>query len=523
MTSSLKKIVKETDWIFLIFLLVFLNQSNFSLKTVGILLIYVARPNFKFGLLKGRIPKFYLFIIALALINLIFNVRDFSYRYLAAFGMASLLWTYSFLAYHQLKLSVEKYAEKSYNTLKVFTFLNFVFSIAQLIHLMVVTKTFNPYRGLDFPYGLSSGDNIYGIFLQNSYYNVMVSAMLAIYFLYKRNFAFCLLAVTPLMLVFANTGTIIFIVALVLVFATGLIASGLKKYNAAQSLSVWIENLKPPSNYHIRIPAILLFIGLLSFIISPENITYTVKSFVSKIHQGISKEEKKQLYDLEQKSIAFNNTTVTASDDTANKEEELANTDTVKTPVAKPQQYKQFIVDKVSVTNQYIHNFKGKKLSLIETFQYLNSSPRKFLFGAGPVRFSSLTAQKMSGYDSSRIFKRILPHFSTREYEENHKMLIKARAENTPEFWSSINWPDCLYNQLLGEYGVLGFLLFIVFYVFYFLKRIRFWSYGLWVSIMLIPFSFFSYMFEPFAVIIIFEFLMEIDIREGMEKQNLIV
>ena len=176
--NSIKKVVKEADWIFLVFLLIFLNQSNFSLKTVGIAFIYLVRPNLKFGFFKGRLPKFYLFIIGLSLVNFLFIIRDFSYQYLAAFGVASLLWIYSFLAYHQLKLSVEKFGEKNVSTLKVFTILNFIVSIGQLIRVMAVTGKLNPYQGLDFPYGLSTGDNLYGIFLQNSYYNVMTCAFL---------------------------------------------------------------------------------------------------------------------------------------------------------------------------------------------------------------------------------------------------------------------------------------------------------------------------------------------------------
>ena len=512
----IKRSIKETDWIFLIFLLIFLNQSNFSLKTIGILFIYIARPNLKFGLMKGRMPLFYLLIIGISVLNYLLFIRDFSFPYFAAFGMAMLLWTYSFLAFHQIKLSVEKYGSKSYTTICVFTVLNFIFSILQLGNLIRITGKLNPYRGLDFPYGLSSGDNIYGIYMQNSLYNVMTCAMLAIYFLYKKNYLLCLLSVTTLMLVFANTDTIIFIVALTLILIVGLV-NILVRNKGNNSFVKIIENATPPGNFALVIVALFIYIGILSFIISPENITYTAKSFVSKINQGTSKEEKKKFFEMEQKSISFNKNEIIDNSDSVPEEKR---NDSIKVVMPVRQNYHRFFNEKVDLSNQYVHNFKGKKLSLMETYQYLISSPATLFMGAGPVRFSSLTAQKMSGYDSSRIFMKILPHFSTREYEENHKLLIKVRVENPPQYRSSINWPDCFANQLFGEYGIIGFLLFLIFYIYYFVKRIRFWTYGFGISMMLVPFSFFCYVFEPFSVIIIYELLMLIDMKSIEEKQN---
>jgi hypothetical protein len=500
MMNSIKKIIKETDWVFLIFLLIFLNQSNFSFKTIGIIFIYIVRPDFRFGFLKGRMPKFYLVIIVFALINFLFVIRDFSFPYLVAFSLSCLLWFYSFLAYHQLKLSVEKNGEKNSSTLKVFTILNFIVCIIQLVQIMKVTGNINPYREqIAFPYGLSTGDNLFGIFLQNCYYNVMICSFLAVYFLYKRNFFYCLLSVTTIILVFANGLILIFLATLLLIFAVGIISGLFKKGALFKGLSGFIENIRPRGKFYIAIPIVIAYFFLVSYIVSPENLTYTRNSLVSKIHQGINKKDKTELYTAEKKDNAFYKNSGSKAIDT-NKN------------------YVSLLNEKETLSYKYIHEFKGKKLSMLETFYYLQSSPVAFLFGAGPVRFSSLTAQKMAGYDSSRIFMKILPHYSSKLYDENHKLLVKARVESTDEYRSSINWPDCFYNQIFGEYGILGVILFIVFYVWYFVKKIGYWSYGFWLSVMIIPFAFFSYLFEPFAVIIIYEFLMETDIKNGIEK-----
>src|SRR5207244_463121 len=118
------------------------------------------------------------------------------------------------------------------------------------------------------------------------------------------------------------------------------------------------------------------------------------------------------------------------------------------------------------LTDVYIRRLQGKNLSVTETREYLFSSPTAFLFGAGTTRFSSLTAQKMSGYDSSRLFMNVLPHYKSKLYAENHYLLIDGReTAGDDALLSSANWPDSLYNQLFGEYGVLGAMVFLIYYL----------------------------------------------------------
>jgi hypothetical protein len=481
--DPIKKIAKDTDWKFLFFLLIFLNQSNFSFKIIGIIFIYIIRPDFKFGLFKGRIPKFYLLIIILAIVNLVFNIRDFSGSYMAAFGMACMLWLFSFLAYHQLKLSVEKYGEKTDNTIKVFTVLNTIVCIVQLVIIMAKTNTVNPYRGLAFPYGISTGDNIYGLLLQNCYNNVFISSFLTIYFLYKKNIYLSLCSLLCVVLVFANGLTLILLGMLTFIFLVGILAN---IYTRRGAWPAWASQIKPPGIYRTYIPVYFLFVLIISYIISPENFTYSANTIVLKIHNVFSNTgdaEKARIYKLKESNSSF-------KDDS---------------------NFNKLIGEKSEISRYFVHHFSGKNLSFAETRKYAKSSISAFLFGAGPVRFSSLTAQKMAGYDSSRIFRKFLPEFSSPLYNGNHKLIVQARVESTDEYQSAINFPDSFYNQILGEYGFIGVFLFLIYYVWFFVKRIHYWTYGLWLSILLIPFAYFSYTFEPLAFIIIYEFLMEND------------
>ena len=163
-------------------------------------------------------------------------------------------------------------------------------------------------------------------------------------------------------------------------------------------------------------------------------------------------------------------------------------------------------------------NYRGKALSLKETIQFLKSSPGNLLFGAGTTRFSSLTAQKMGGSDSSRIFMQILPRFTSPEYAMNHKLLIQSRYEAENEFRSNANWPDSVYNQILGEYGLIGAVIFVIFYMGYFIRKYKYFTYTFWILAMMIPFATLSYMFEALSIVIIFELLTITDIEETEQR-----
>ncbi|MES2704633.1 MAG: hypothetical protein V4649_18480 [Bacteroidota bacterium] len=265
-----------------------------------------------------------------------------------------------------------------------------------------------------------------------------------------------------------------------------------------------MQGLLPRDSAHLKVPLIVGVIIGLSCIVSLENVSYTFDSLVKKVNQKISTSDQAKLNELQ-----------TAS--TSGKKDEHTTAKNADTAALR-MQYTVALSEKEQLTRDYLYQFKGKKLSFVETGQYLRSSPAKLLLGAGPIRFSSVTAQRMCGFDSSRLFLKVLPRFVSKEYSENHMLLIKARREAGPEYRSAINWPDSFYNQIFGEYGLIGALLFAIFYVGFFMKKIRRWSYGFWISILLVWFALFSYLFEAFSVIIIYELLMQLDVNDHTKR-----
>jgi len=510
----------KVDWILLIFLLLFTNQAVLSLKIAGLVFVCLARWNWKFGFNKGRLPLFFILILLLAVFNYCFITREFTYEYTVAFIVGNLFWIFSLISIHQIKLGVEKYGYDSVcQTMKVFNVINFVACIYQLINIMLITGTINPYsEKLPFPYGMSTGDNIFGAFMQNSYYNNMVSAILALFFIFKRNLLHAFIATTCLILVFGNFGTIVFTGILAALFVVG-IASAIIQ-NTKGGIAGWLRQISPPGSYFLYLPALVLYVVALYSIASPRNLTYIVDKVKDKIFSVKNNDENNyatMLNNEKMEAQAFD----PFSGYLDRKEDSLVGNTNVAS-FSKVSDFTETKLDaKLQLTYAYINKLQGKNLSVLETWAYLKSSPQAFLFGAGTTRFSSLIAQKMSGFDSSRIFMQILPQYASKPYSENHMLLIKVRNEvKDKALYSTANWPDSLYNQLLGEYGVIGMLMFALFYLGFFVRKISRWSYGLWILAVLLPFAHLNYVFDTLCVMPFFELLMFADIDEHTVKKH---
>ena len=239
----------KIDWLLLVFIIVFTNQAIFSLKLIALVLIYLFRFNLNFDIFKGRLPKFFLFIILLSTINFVFIIRDFSVGHFAAFAVGNSSWVFALLSMHQIKLSIERYGVPAmHRTIKVFMVIHFLLCIAQLLRVMVITGTMDPYdMAMPFPYGMSTGDNIHGVFFEASYYNLVLSSMLAIYFLFRREYIYTFMASTCLILIFGNFGTIVFIGILLGLLFTGILN------NITSKQYLILRNLAPPGYFGLYI------------------------------------------------------------------------------------------------------------------------------------------------------------------------------------------------------------------------------------------------------------------------------
>jgi hypothetical protein len=159
----------------------------------------------------------------------------------------------------------------------------------------------------------------------------------------------------------------------------------------------------------------------------------------------------------------------------------------------------------------------GKLISFVQTFLYLKQKIRHALFGSGVGRFSSKLAFRASGvgilgtYPSKYAY--VAPEF---RYNHLKTFLFYYNAEASQH--SVMNYPFSVYNQVFGEYGLVGVLIFILFYLGYFLSRFRLLTYGRYMIVLLLAFFLMEYWFELFSLIVLFELFMFLNIREQTEK-----
>jgi hypothetical protein len=506
------RFLKEPDWILLGFLFLFTNQSNFTLKLAGLLLIYIARPNLKLGLFKGRIPPFYPLIIGLSFVNLLLHIREVAPNYLSAFIVGNLFWVFSALAFHQVRLSLERNSvHKTYATLKAFTLLNVLFCIGQLVRIMLETGKLNPFRGLDFPYGMSTGDHMFGFFLENSYYNMIVSSILVVYFLYRKNLLFALLGMATAIIVFGNTGNFIFLLVLLGIFGVAILQLLLRKAPGKNGSGHYgiISRLAPGWTTLYAVPILIVWALIIYLSISPDNLTYLVertplkKSYVPADmlgnKPGAHRPDTGRYIDIEAATARLNFRKYahpSGAPDVAD------------------------IRQRRALTKYAILHMQGKKLSMLETYHYMKSSPLIALLGAGTGRFSSFAAHRVSGTDSSRLFLKYIPHYVAPAYAENHLLITKYRLMSEKEYYSNANWPENFYNQLFGEYGIVGALLFLIFYVGYFFRQHRHISYGWWITLLTGFYALLCYIFDTMCIMVFYELLMLHNADVEREKES---
>ena len=181
--------------------------------------------------------------------------------------------------------------------------------------------------------------------------------------------------------------------------------------------------------------------------------------------------------------------------------------------------YNTFYGDTITGLDQaYYEKYPGKYLSFIETFSYVKKKPWNFIIGAGAGNFSSKLAFKASNVQILGKYVDRLAYVSP-EFKDNHlKLTLRIYLKSLSEH-SIINFPNSVFNQLLGEYGIIGLILFFVFYVWFFLKKFKILTYGRILLPMCLLFLLTDYWFESLSMVIIFELMMFIDITKHGNKE----
>ena len=161
-----------------------------------------------------------------------------------------------------------------------------------------------------------------------------------------------------------------------------------------------------------------------------------------------------------------------------------------------------------------VEDLPYKIISFIQTLQYWTESIWHFIFGAGGGNFSSRVAFIASG-DYVSWYPESLVHIS-REFNEYHFGIWTYDFKNP---WdnrdNTANQPFSFYNKILGEYGLIGLSLYSIIYLRLIFQNWRILTYSKFLLIVLLGYFILDYWYEYFSVIVIFELLVLMDIKEG--------
>ena len=83
-----------------------------------------------------------------------------------------------------------------------------------------------------------------------------------------------------------------------------------------------------------------------------------------------------------------------------------------------------------------------------------------------------------------------------------------------PALHSVANSPNATYNQLAGEYGLMGLAAFVLFYLGYFARGLRRLTYGAPLLLLLTGLLAMDYWFEQLSIIVLFELLLFLNQKE---------
>lgn len=560
--SFLQKLRKLADWRLLLFLVLFLNVKM-AVKVPAIALIYLSQFNFKFGFSfkNSRLPLFYLLAIGIALLNWVISRNYFSINYNIVLLTGIGFWILCILSMHQVKLFVEKNdTETIHRTIVAFFIINAILSFLNIAVIAWETGYLNPYtyQGQFQKYFISTGDYVRGLTFDTSTTNAVLNAFGCIYFLTKKNAPMLLLCTVVMLLTASNFTNIILLLCFAILFI-----------------------FKSTRDQKSLIAVCVMFLVVFMVKVSPQNYIYAHEVVKNTLHfkiirkpalpqkphipitlmpdSTLNADQRKQKtaqrfidsnYVVHRKSIVAQKPV--AIQKPAVVAQIARPIQGVQAPPVKTQSGRiiipqpdintlpyQHIADTndyqrqllafigthktglpISAQKNYKPNLPGKVTSSFQTLRFLLGHPVKLMTGDGIGNFSSKLAFRVSGLGFAGGY----PHkyiYLSPDFLSNHlDVYLNYFSKNTSQH-SLSNSPDSVYDQLLAEYGLLGLIAFFVWYIWYFLKHYKTLTYGLPILLVVLAVMFIAYWFEQLSILVFFELLLLLDIKENSPKTQL--
>jgi hypothetical protein len=521
-----------------LFLLLFLDVK-IIVKIIAIVFIYAIQPNLQLGLRwrQSRLPLFYLLIAGIGIVDWIIYGNFLSFRYNVALLDGMIYWLLALLAIHQVKLCTEKMEiPVLHRTITAFFTINALVSIVTLLLIIVEINHFNPYlyQGNFQKYFLNTGDYIKGVTFDVSITNAAIASISVIYFLVRNNLKMLLLNMMVLLLTTSNAMLLLLFAVLVFVVIYKTTAAQKSAVVCCLMLTlVFMVKVSPQNMYYVdKLYQKIVFNRNISFdpvAVKQPRITDIPDNELNpgqrkqKIAQlyldslGLKIGESKGLSKAQIQAVPLTYVLPTDSIHTA-KFQSRADTD------ARQKRLQAFMYEhhlQSLFSNKNVERIiPGKLLAARQTMNFFSHHHALLIGGAGIGNFSSKLAFRATALSIAGGYPHSLAYISP-WFLANHLSVYLDYFSQKRGFHSLIHAPDAVYNQLLGEYGVAGLVVFFVFYVGYFIRFWRHLTYGLPLILFMLLVFFTGYWFEQLSIVVLFELLLFIDIKEQVPQTSL--
>lgn len=539
--SIFRKKAGLINWLLLLSLLLILNVK-LPLKVAGLLLlIWLNRKNLRIGeFFKQRYLFFYFSVIAIGLVNLALQYKSVSSAYLMTAAVGLSFWLMSaFFAYNLYCLAKKEDTEVLLKTVGLLFILNIAAIFFNFLRIVIETGSINPftYKGLNQKYFVSTGDSIVGISFDAPVTTAFICAFGLLYFLYRRRYAWSVASMIALIIMASNFANIV----LVGVFAFAFLFNSTRDQKSffviyIVMLIIFMARISPDNYEHTgRViyqvlnkpydlpPEIVIPIDSLkkmpdSLLTASQQKKKTAQNYIdsiSAVTRGAT--YKDSLSILTKKTVP----------DTLAKKTDSSFYVWQQSPLVDENinRYSHFLErmysleKRDSLDKQYNWGNPGKFIAGKQLYHFFKTHQSRFLLGNGIGNFSSRIAFKATCLEIAGRYPSKFSYISP-DFLDHHLYVYLYFHSQEQSKHEASNTPDTVYFQVLGEYGIVGGLCFLLWYFGFYLRRVRKLSYGLPILLLLAGAFFAEYWFEQFSIVIIFELLSFLDMKEKHKEEQ---
>jgi cell division protein FtsW (lipid II flippase) len=531
---KLEEKARQISWPLLVFLLLVLNVK-LVVKVAAIIIISII--NWKLLSVKDFFTQRYLFfyfgLACIGLINLLLQLENVNTTYLFAVSLGVSFWMMSaVIAYQLYKIVQQEKETRLHNTVSVFFMLHIAVIFINFLQIVFETGSINPYtyKGLNQKYYISTGDFITGITFDAPVTTAFICAFGLLYFLYRQRFFLSVACMAALIIMASNFANLILLA--VFVFSFVFYSSRVQKSFIIVymvMLIVFMVKISPQNNEHVG----RIFYQVINKPYDLPPVKVIPLDELKKLPDSVLTFEERrkkyaQNYIDSMNSIrpgishkAPENNFVKAPTDSGKSENDKAFYQFKESEVIeeKINLYTSFLNqmydDEEQDSLKKLYNWKspGKWIAGKQLVSFLENHTAKILLGNGIGNFSSRIAFKATILNIAGRYPEKLKYINP-DFLYNHLYLYLYFHSQDQSKHEASNTPDAVYYQLAGEYGIVGVLLLLFLYFGFFIRHIRKLSFGLPLFFLLAGAFFAEYWFEQFSIVVLFELLFFLDMKD---------